>query len=35
MARERVDEVVQQAFIGAGAYAAKPQVRDLLTGVPG
>ena len=35
MARERVDQVVQQAFLGAGAYAAKPQVRELLTEVPG
>jgi NTE family protein len=35
MARGRVDEVVQQAFLGAGAYAAKPRVRDLLTGVLG
>jgi hypothetical protein len=26
---------VQQAFLGAGAYAAKPRVRDLLTGVLG
>ena len=35
MARERVDQVVQQAFLAAGAYAAKPQVRELLTEVPG
>ena len=35
MARERVDQVVQQAFLGAGSYAARPEVRELLTGVPG
>lgn len=30
MAGERVDEVVQQAFLGAGSHAARPEVRDLL-----
>ncbi len=31
MARDRVDEIVQQAFLGAGAYAARPEIRELLT----
>lgn len=35
MARERVDQVVQQSFLGAGSYAARPEVRELLTGIPG
>jgi NTE family protein len=35
MARDRVDQVVQQAFIGSGAYAARPKVRELLTAFPG
>lgn len=30
MARERVDEIVQQAFLGAGSYAARPEIRELL-----
>jgi NTE family protein len=30
MAKDRVDEIVQQAFIGAGAHAAEPHVRKLL-----
>lgn len=33
MARDRVDEIVQQAFFGAGAHAAKPEVRRLLRGL--
>ena len=33
MAAERVTEVVQQAFLGAGAHAAKRPVRELLTGL--
>lgn len=32
MARDRVDEIVQQAFLTAGPYAARPEVRALLTG---
>ncbi len=35
MARERVDQVVQQAFIGAGAHAGSPQIRELLTDILG
>lgn len=31
MARNRVDEIVQQSFLAAGAYAARPEVRELLT----
>lgn len=30
MARDRVDEIVQQAFLTAGPYAARPEVRELL-----
>lgn len=30
MARDRVDEIVQQAFLGAGAHAASRAVRPLL-----
>lgn len=30
MARQRVDEIVQQAFLGAGARAATPATRDVL-----
>jgi NTE family protein len=30
MARDRVDEIVQQAFLGAGAFAARPENRDVL-----
>lgn len=30
MAKDRVDEIVQQAFIGAGAHAAEPHVRKIL-----
>jgi NTE family protein len=35
MAGDRVDQVVQQAFLGAGSYAARRQIRELLTAVPG
>jgi len=32
MSRERVDKIVQQAFLAAGRYAAsRPEVRDLVT----
>ena len=31
MARDRVDEIVQQAFLGAGSYAARPEIRSILT----
>ena len=31
MARDRVDRIVQESFLGAGAYAARPEVRELLT----
>lgn len=31
MARDRIDRVVHASFLAAGAYAAEPQVRDLLT----
>jgi NTE family protein len=31
MARDRVDLIVQEAFLGAGSYAARPKIRDLLT----
>ena len=30
MAGERVDEIVQSAFLGAGAYAARPEIREVL-----
>ncbi|MCZ2860141.1 patatin-like phospholipase family protein [Blastococcus sp. VKM Ac-2987] len=30
MSRERVDEVIQQSFLAAGAHAATPAVSDLL-----
>jgi NTE family protein len=34
MSRERVDKVVQQAFLAAGRYAAaRPDIRDLVSGV--
>lgn len=31
MSRDRVDEIVQEAFLGAGAYAARPEIRELLS----
>ena len=31
MARDRVDEIVQESFLGAGSYAAQPEIRALLT----
>lgn len=31
MARDRVDRIVQEAFLGAGSYAARPEIRELLT----
>ncbi|HEX6515403.1 MAG TPA: patatin-like phospholipase family protein [Nocardioidaceae bacterium] len=30
MSRDRVDEIVQQSFLAAGAYAARPEVRRVL-----
>ena len=30
MARDRVDQIVQEAFLGAGSFAAKPDIRRLL-----
>jgi NTE family protein len=30
MARHRLDEVIQQSFVAAGAHAARPEVADLL-----
>jgi len=30
MARDRVHQIVQEAFLGAGAYAARPDVRETL-----
>jgi NTE family protein len=35
MAGERVDEIVQAAFLEAGAYAAKPEVRRVLAALKG
>ena len=31
MARDRIDQIVQQAFLGAGSYAARPEIREVLT----
>jgi NTE family protein len=31
MARDRVDRILQESFLAAGAYAARPEVRELLT----
>ena len=31
MARDRIDQIVQQAFLDAGSYAARPEVREVLT----
>lgn len=30
MSRDRVDEIVQESFLGAGTYAARPEVRSVL-----
>jgi len=30
MSRQRLDAVIQQSFIGAGAYAARPGVAELI-----
>ncbi len=30
MARHRLDEVIQQSFLAAGAHAARPEVRELI-----
>lgn len=30
MARDRVDRIVQESFLGAGAHAARPEVREVL-----
>ena len=31
LARDRIDEIVQQAFLDAGSYAARPRTREVLT----
>jgi len=31
MARDRIDQIVQQAFLDAGSYAARPEIREVLT----
>ena len=31
MARQAIDQIVQQAFLDAGSYAARPEVREVLT----
>ena len=31
MSRDRVDRIVQESFLGAGSYAARPEIRELLT----
>lgn len=31
MSRTRVDQIVQESFLGAGSYAARPEIRELLT----
>jgi NTE family protein len=33
MAWHRLDEVIQQSFLAAGAHAATPEVRDLLRAI--
>jgi NTE family protein len=30
LSRERLNEVIQQAFLAAGAHAAKPHVSELI-----
>ncbi len=35
MARERVNEIVQRAFFGAGAHAARPETRETLAALLG
>ena len=35
MARDRIDQIVQQAFLGAGFYAARPEIRQVLTAFGG
>ena len=30
MSRHRLDEVIQQSFLTAGAYAARPEVAELI-----
>ena len=35
MARDRVEDIVQQAFLTAGPYAARPEIRYLLTRLGG
>ncbi|MGZ4495799.1 MAG: patatin-like phospholipase family protein, partial [Nocardioides sp.] len=35
MARDRVDEIVQQAFLGTGGFASRPEVRALLAPLGG
>ncbi len=30
MARDRIDQIVQQAFLDAGSYAARPEIREVL-----
>jgi NTE family protein len=31
MARDRVDQIVQQTFLDSGSYAARPEIRELLS----
>jgi NTE family protein len=31
MSRSRVDQIVQESFLGAGSYAGRPEIRELLT----
>jgi NTE family protein len=31
MARDRIDQIVQRAFLDAGSYAARPEIREVLT----
>jgi hypothetical protein len=33
MAGDRVEEIVQTSFFEAGAYAARPEVRELLAAI--
>jgi NTE family protein len=35
MSRDRLDQVIQQSFLTAGAYAATPEVADLLRSAAG
>lgn len=33
LGRDNVHEIVQQSFLGAGVYAARPEIRELLSGL--